>query len=104
MVSVIIISLLIYAIISLILRFLFNLKGKWLWWTILGFLPPIFIAPLSIYYSLIEVGRAAQIDLGKSGSVSIFLKTFDSGLWIATIWFCVAILAMIAMILLPKRK
>jgi hypothetical protein len=104
MLSVIIISLLISAIIGLILRFIFKLKGKWLWWAILGFLPPIFIAPLSIYYSLIEVGRAAQIDLEKSGSVSIFLNTFDSGLWVAEIWFCVAILAMIAMIWLPKRK
>jgi hypothetical protein len=92
------------ALIGLVLRFPFGLKGKWLAVIVVGFLPPMFLAPLSIYSSLVAVGTAPQNSESSSRAVSIFASNLEIGLSIAGLWFCLGIVAFFAAIWLPRPK
>jgi hypothetical protein len=89
MFSAIIYSLIISGIIGLVLRLIFQLKSKKLAAITWGLLPPIFIAPLSIYAELIKIGVAGK------ANVDFFVSGVGSGFLLAIIWFTLGVIATI---------
>jgi hypothetical protein len=90
--------LLFCSLIYALLRFLFRWKGVWPALIAFGFLPPIPIAALSIYFSLIEIGIAGQVNIG------LLIDSVNRGLIAAVLWFVAAIVACVYLVWRQNRR
>jgi hypothetical protein len=102
--GIVFLGLLITALLALILRYLFRLRGKWLAVIVLGLWPPFLIVPLSIYYSLVKMGISENNgQTANGGPISMFVDDLNLSFIVAGVWFILGIIVCIAAMLLPRK-
>jgi hypothetical protein len=85
MLDAIIYGLIISGIFGLVLRLISKLRAQKLATITWGLLPPIFIAPLSIYFALAKIGVAGE------ASIDSFVSELGTGFLFAIIWLTLGV-------------
>jgi hypothetical protein len=96
MFDAIIYGLIISGIIGIVLRLVTKLRSRKLAAITWGLLPPFFIAPLSIYFQLVEIGVAGE------ANIDLFVSGVGAGLFLALIWLILGVILSIFVWRMPK--
>ena len=84
---------------------MFPKRGDWLPVLCSTFLPPIALSAFTVFYTLVNLGRAAeQSETAARAPVSFFLDSVSTYLFFAGIWLFVACPAAFAALHLFRRK